>query len=305
MMNLDWDKYLRGITPDLGEWVRGYVLYRSRSWREEEFLHHTRSLLSGITLFFSSVPPSCLQGITPRVWFIHVEARMKAGIKPASLNTTLRTIQSFLRYVQSNGVEICETMLEVRRLKTGDVLPKDLSLGQVKTLLEAVPGQIDYGWILLMLHSGLRTCEVRSLRWCNVDLQSRTLRIHESKGGKSRVVFLSPQVVQALDYLLRKSEYIFTYRDQPLSRRYCQSRLTTIGEKCGFHVTPHQLRHTCATMLLNAGMSILGVQKLLGHKYVETTLRYARMYDVTVARDSQKAEDKRKRQITYGTLAGV
>ncbi|MCL4275583.1 MAG: tyrosine-type recombinase/integrase [Anaerolineales bacterium] len=42
---------------------------------------------------------------------------------------------------------------------------------------------------------------------------------------------------------------------------------------------------TCATMLLNAGMSILGVQKLLGHKYVETTLRYARVYDSTVEKD--------------------
>lgn len=287
-MNLDWDKYLLGITPELGGWIRGYVLHRSRSWREEERLHHTRSLLSGIISFFRFVKPSCLQSITPRIWFAHVETRMKARIKPTSLNTTLRTIQSFLRYVQSNGVEICETMLEVRPLKTGDSLPKGLNVSQVKALLQAAPAQMDYGWILLMLHSGLRTCEVRALHWRDVDLQSRTLRIHESKGGQSRVVFLSLQVIQALDCLPRKSEYVFTYRDQPLSRRYCQSRLTTIGEKCGFHVTPHQLRHTCATMLLNAGMSILGVQKLLGHKYVETTLRYARVYDVTVVRDFQK-----------------
>jgi site-specific recombinase XerD len=46
-------------------------------------------------------------------------------------------------------------------------------------------------------------------------------------------------------------------------------------------------------MLLNAGMSILGVQKLLGHKYVETTLRYARVYDVTVLRDFQNAGSMR------------
>ena len=290
MMNLDWDKYLLGITPELGELLRGYVLHRSRFWREEEHLHHTRSLLSGIISFFRFVKPSCLQAITPRIWFTHVEARMKAEIKPTSLNTTLRTMKSFLRYVKSNGVEICETMLEVRPLKTGDALPKDLNVSQIKSLLQAATAQMDYGWILLMLHSGLRTCEVRSLCWRDVDLKARTLRIHESKGGQSRVVFLSPQVIQALDCLPRKSEYIFTYRDQPLSRRYCQSRLTTIGEKCGFHVTPHQLRHTCATMLLNAGMSILGVQKLLGHKYVETTLRYARMYDVTVARDFQNCK---------------
>ena len=292
-MNLDWDKYLQGITPELGERIRGYVLHRSHSWREEECLHHARSLLSGIISFFRSVKPTCLQGITPRIWFTYVEAKMKVGIKPTSLNTTLRTIQSFLRYAQSNDIAICETLLEVHPLKIGDALPKDLNVSQIKSLLQAAPAQMDYGWILLMLHSGLRTCEVRTLHWRDVDMKARTLRIHESKSGQSRLVFLSPQVIQALDRLPRNSEYIFTYRDQPLRRRYCQSRLTTIGEKCGFHVTPHQLRHTCATMLLNAGMSILGVQKLLGHKYVETTLRYARAYDVTVIRDFQNAGDRR------------
>jgi site-specific recombinase XerD len=50
----------------------------------------------------------------------------------------------------------------------------------------------------------------------------------------------------------------------------------------------HQLRHTCTSMLLNAGMSILGVQRILGHKYVDTTLRYARVYDSTVVKDFQK-----------------
>lgn len=292
-MNLDWDKYLLGIAPELGEWIRGYALHRSRSWREEECIHHTRSLLSGITSFFRSVKPSCLQGITPRIWFAYVEGRMKVGIKPTSLNTTLRMIQSFLRYAQSNGIAICETLLEVRPLKTGDALPKDLNLSQIKSLLQAAPVQMDFGWILLMLHSGLRTCEVRALHWRYVDLQSRTLRIHASKGGQSRVVFLSPQVIQALDCLPKDSEYVFTYRNQPLGHRYCQSRLTTIGRQCGFHITPHQLRHTCATMLLNAGMSILGVQKILGHKYVETTLRYARVYDSTVMMDLRRVSSNR------------
>jgi len=50
-------------------------------------------------------------------------------------------------------------------------------------------------------------------------------------------------------------------------------------------VTPHQLRHSCATLQLNAGAPILTVQTLLGHKYIDTTLGYARLYDGTVAAD--------------------
>lgn len=49
--------------------------------------------------------------------------------------------------------------------------------------------------------------------------------------------------------------------------------------------TPHQLRHTCATLLLNAGAPILTVQMILGHRHIDTTLGYARLYDGTLARD--------------------
>jgi hypothetical protein len=54
-------------------------------------------------------------------------------------------------------------------------------------------------------------------------------------------------------------------------------------------VTPHQLRHSCATLLLNSGAPILTVQKILGHKFVDTTLRYARLYDGAVAADYYRA----------------
>ncbi len=57
----------------------------------------------------------------------------------------------------------------------------------------------------------------------------------------------------------------------------------------GVYVTPHQLRHTCATLLLNAGAPILTVQTILGHRHVDTTLGYARLYDGTVAGDYYRA----------------
>lgn len=291
--DVNWDGYFRNLPLELADFIRGYVIHCSRSLREDNRIQQTRSLLSALSAFSCSVRLNCVQGITPKVWFVYVEARIKAGIKPSSLNTTLRIVQSFLDYLKSNGVPICETMLEVRLLKTGESLPRDLTIGQVKTLPQTISTPMDRAWILLMLHSGLRTCEVRSLRWCDVDLQAQTIRIHESKGLRSRVVFLSPKTVQALACLPKSCDYVFTYHNQPLNRRYCQSRLTTIGRQCGFHITPHQLRHTCASMLLNAGMSILGVQKILGHKYVETTLRYARVYDSTVVKDFQMASSGR------------
>jgi site-specific recombinase XerD len=103
------------------------------------------------------------------------------------------------------------------------------------------------------------------------------------------VVFLTESTQNALGQLPKTSEYVFTHNNQPLSSRYCQSRLKSLGNKCDVQVTPHQLRHTCATMLLNAGMSILGVQAILGHIYVDTTLRYARVHDSVIAKDYKHA----------------
>jgi integrase len=178
--------------------------------------------------------------------------------------------------------------LDVRPLKTGELLPRDISEMNLNELLKYADAT-DQAWILLMAHSGLRTCEIRSLLWQDIDLKGRTVRIEESKGLRSRVVFISQPILKSLKKLPKTSEYVFTYNHQPLSSRYCQSRLATIGKKCGIYVTPHQLRSTCATLLLNARMSIFGVQTILGHKYVDTTLRYARIYDATLAKDYQQA----------------
>lgn len=285
--DVHWDRYLKDIPPDLADSLRRYVTQRARSWRNAERFRRTRSLLSQLSAFSRTAHLTCVQDITPKTWFAYVEARLKENIRPSSLNTTLRILRSFLRYLQSERGEICERMLEVRPLKTGQPLPRDLSIGQAKSLLNAIQNNMDRAWFLLMLHSGLRTCEIRSLRLSDVDLSQQTIHIRETKNQRERVAYLSPPTVTAIQaYLAHQNDstdYLFTRHHKPLSSRYCQSRLKTLGKKAKVNVTPHQLRHTCATMLLNAGMSIFALQSLLGHRHIDTTLNYARLYDETMA----------------------
>jgi integrase/recombinase XerD len=291
---INWDGYLDGV-PD---WLAGSLYaFCSRPSQQENDVQRTRNLLSQLVPFFRWVlflesttkcRSSRFQNITPKHWFAYTEIRLRSGIKPTTLNTTLRTLKSFLKFVRDSNQIICERMLEVRPLKPPEALTRDLTQSQLNRLL-AQADPFDYAWILLMSHSGLRTCEVRNLRWRDIDMEHRTIRIEESKGLRSRVVFFEQATKDALKELSHSSELVFTNNNYPLSNRYCQSRLITLGKKCGVQATPHQLRHTCATMLLNAGMSIFALQVILGHKYVDTTLNYARIYDASIARNYQQA----------------
>jgi hypothetical protein len=87
------------------------------------------------------------------------------------------------------------------------------------------------------------------------------------------------------------------FQHKPLSSSYCFERLHTYGKRLGITVNPHQLRHSNATLLLNAGAPVLTVQTLMGHKWVDTTLGYARLYDGTVAADYYQAMAMVERQL--------
>jgi hypothetical protein len=89
-----------------------------------------------------------------------------------------------------------------------------------------------------------------------------------------------------------------------LSVTYCSQRLKTYAKRCGVLVKPHQLRHSCATLLLNAGAPVLTVQAILGHKFIDTTLGYARLYDGTVAADYYRAMAEVESRFNGGENAG-
>jgi site-specific recombinase XerD len=153
---------------------------------------------------------------------------------------------------------------------------------------------MDRAWVHVMLYSGLRTIEVRRLLIPDLDLDGRTIQLKNSKGLKDRVVFFNDVTEQALREWLRvrgpaASEHAFIFHHRPLSVTYCGARLHTYGARCGVRVTPHQLRHSMATLLVNAGAPFPTLQALLGHKHIETTLRYGRLYDATVAADYYRA----------------
>ena len=308
---VNWDYYIGSLPDWLAHHVRTYVAYRSRSWLSDNQYTATRDLASRSTIFLrwaaTKATLTHIGDLTPTLWFDYVDVRLAAGIKPITINGQLTSLQSLLQFLADQGEPICQRTLRVKPLKVGPHLPRDVPLDQLRRLRQEIEadagshhagvrrmGVMDRAWFLLMLHSGLRTSEVRRLFLSHLDLQGRSVRIEQSKGLKDRIVCLSQATAQSLQAYLEvrgpmATDHVFTFRHQPLSNNYCYERLRTYARRCGLHVTPRQLRHSCATLLLNAGAPILTVQTILGHKWIDTTLGYARLYDGTVAADYYRA----------------
>jgi integrase/recombinase XerD len=325
---INWGYYLDPLPDWLAEDVRAYVIHLRRSWPPEGQRRATIGLLSHGTLFLRWAARNAalhdIGDLIPNLWFEYVDARLAEGIKPVTLNSHLSALHGLLFFLAEQGRPVCQRMLRVQSLSEGSRLPRDVPVDQIQILMQEIEkdaasdhagsrrmGVMDRAWFLLMLHSGLRTREIRFMLRCDLDLEGRRLRIEQSKGLKDRIVCLSGAAVEALRAYLdvrgpAPTDHVFTFRHLPLTVSYCYGRLRTYSRRCGLHVTPHQLRHTAATLLLNAGAPILTVQTVLGHKHIDTTLGYARLYDGTVAADYYRAMDQveARMELAEGTNDG-
>lgn len=317
---INWDYYLNSLPAWLAEEVKAYLAHCQRTWLPEQRPRASRDRLCRLAIslrwFAAQIPLTEISEITPALWFDFVDARLTAGIQPVTLNANLRVLQEFLRFLANRGFSVSCQMLQVKPLPGRERLPRDVPVDQLRRLLgeletEAAAGRLglmDRAWCFLMLYSGLRTGEIRALRLNNLDLIVRRVRVEQGKGRKDRVVCLNQVTVAAIEAYLpvrgaADSDYLFLYRHQPLSPGYCGERLHTYGQRCGLRLTPHQLRHCFATLLLNAGATIVTVQVLLGHKRLDTTLGYARLYDSTVTADYYRAMAEVEHRLTVNTDA--
>jgi site-specific recombinase XerD len=311
---VNWHHHIGPLPDWLAEDVRTYVTHLRRSWPPEAQYRATCTCLSHTTLFLRwaarNTTLTDIGDLTPNLWFDYVDARLADKIKPVTLNGELSALHGLLFFLADQGRPVCQRMLRVQSLSEGSRLPRDVPVDQIQALMREIEedaasdhagirrmGVMDRAWFLLMLHSGLRTKEIRFMLRCDLDLEGRRVRIEQSKGLKDRIVCLSEAAVEALHAYLdvrgpAPSDHVFTFRHRPLTVGYCYQRLRTYSRRCGLHVTPHQLRHSAATLLLNAGAPILTVQTTMGHKHIDTTLGYARLYDGTVAADYYRAMDQ-------------
>lgn len=185
-------------------------------------------------------------------------------------------------------------------------LPVTLSAAQVERLLDAPPtdtilGLRDRAILALLYGTGIRASECASLRQGDVDLMERTIRVL-GKGGRERVLPLNDLVVDTLTVYIRArgpalpSAPVFRSRfGRALTRGAIFERVRAYGLRAhiGKPLSPHRLRHTCATHLVREGVNLVTIRDLLGHRLITSTQIYLHVSaeDLRYAADRHPIKD--------------
>jgi integrase/recombinase XerD len=236
---------------------------------QRDYIRHVKTFST-----FLGRSPASTTGEDLRRYQVH---QSKTGVPPATINSSVAALRFFFRVTLNHP--------EMGRHLTLVPLPERLrvvlSQEEVARLLEAAPG-IKYKAALSVAYgAGLRVSEVANLKVSDIDSERMLLRIEQGKGKKDRHAMLSPRLLTLLrDYwcVMKPRTWLFPGRDPllPITTRQLHRIVCEIAEALEINkrVTPHVLRHSFATHLLDQGVDIRVIQVLLGHAKLETTAIY-------------------------------
>lgn len=239
--------------------------------------------------------------------------RERASIAPQTIKHNFQALRGAWQWAKDHGYKVKQ--LDVPKVKIDNKRLRYLSLEEEQRLLaelhpkaelkyrpkyedrndeEKRHRQDNYDLIVMLLDTGARYSEIANIGWDRINLETRTINLWRPKVKNESVIYMTTRVHDLLKARSEKKagEYVFTnqaggprgYTEKGIKRAFKQAGLSD--------VTIHDLRHTCASRLIQNGMSLYEVSNILGHVDVQTTQRYAHLerLDVGVkARDIMEA----------------
>jgi integrase/recombinase XerD len=215
----------------------------------------------------------------------------ESGVQPPTINCSVSALRFFFT-VTLDRPDLSRRLVLVRHPRK---LPNVLSLEEVGWLLEAAPGLKHKAALGTAYGAGLRVSAVAALKVDDIDSTRMLIRVEQGKGRKDRNAMLSPQLLELLRLWWREGKrrsvmlphgWLFPGRSsvEPVSTRQLNRAVHEAAEAAGIRkrVTPHTLRHSFATHLLEQDVDIRVIQVLLGHSKLDTTALYARVATKTI-----------------------
>jgi integrase/recombinase XerD len=239
---------------------------------QKDYIRHVKNF----TVFLGRSPDTATSEDL-RLFQLHMTRNQ---VSAASVNCAIVALRFFFK-VTLERADLVQRLTFVREPRKAPIV---LSPEEVARLLEAAPGVKYKAALSVAYGAGLRVSEVVSLKVSDIDSQRMMLRVEQGKGHKDRYVMLSPQLLELLrDWwrIARPRAWLFPGQNSinPMTARqlnracHAAARMAEITKR----VSPHTLRHSFATHLLEQNIDIRIIQVLLGHAKLDTTALYTRV----------------------------
>jgi len=265
-LNVTWGR--KGNMDLLESW---FMELKARGLSEKTVERYKRAL-SLFTRYFGRDP----RGVDPKKAREFRRFLMSRGYSPRTINTVISALSNFFDFLMEEGfVDGNPFKQKGLRVKIPRSLPRPLSNSEISKIMSCIKRMKTKVAFELMLYSGLRVSEVVKLRKRDFEFSNGLVRIYvRGKGRKDRVTFLwNSKAIENLKKVLEEvgdEDRVFNFKEgnlKEIARR--------VSSKCGVKFSCHTLRHTFATNLVEMGMPLEYVQKLLGHSNPSTTQVYA------------------------------
>lgn len=204
---------------------------------------------------------------------------------PRSITREIASIKGFFKWLSINELIKHNPALSIEQPKLPKRLPKVLSMKEISELLDANMSVLDKAILELLYAAGLRVSELADIQNHNIDLNSKYIRCI-GKGSKERIVPIGNKACIAIRKYLKEREYIvkkfnlntkFLFikdNGKKITRQDIYVFIRELGKNINKEISPHTIRHSFATHLLENGADLRVVQELLGHSDVSTTQLY-------------------------------
>jgi len=239
-------------------------------------IHTAKSYIHCFEVFINYFKAQELKMIDEKDIRSYLQKLVQEERSDSSINMAINAIKFYYEVV----LEMPKRFYQIERPRSKEKLPNVISIEQVKKIIDATNNIKHRCMVALLYSSGLRRSELLNLLITDIDSERMLIKVREGKGNKDRNTILSLQVLTDLRiyYLkFKPKKYLF---EGPLGRKYSPASISKIVKRASTkvlkirHITPHTLRHSFATHLLENGTDLRFIQSLLGHKSTRTTEIY-------------------------------
>jgi integrase/recombinase XerD len=246
---------------------------------------------------------------------VYLETTRGKPLAPKTQHKRLGCVQTFFQYLTKSGYALYDPSADLELPKLPRQLPRNIlnkkEIGALlsKPNLETPLGIRDRAYLEVFYATGIRVSELCSLKLADLDLSRGELRINQGKGKKDRIVPLGEVACDYLEFYLAEArpklaptgeQILFVSKNGRKMHYTTVSKLTSkYGQKAGVNksVSPHSLRHTCATHLLKGKADIRQIQELLGHENLASTQIYTRVEITDLKQVLKRCHPRERREI--------